>query len=157
MKVLMVCLGNICRSPLAEGILKKKVADHGLNWQVDSAGTGNWHIGQAPDIRSQAVAQQHGLDISDQRAHQIQPEQLDEYDLILAMDTSNFNDLLKMAKTPEQKKKIHLIMDFLYPGKKLSVPDPYWDDDGFEQVYQMLEKACEAIVTKYSVSYPNKL
>ncbi len=146
MKVLMVCLGNICRSPLAEGILKKKVAERGLQWEIASAGTGNWHIGQAPDPRSQAVAAQHGLDISNQRAMQVKPEHLKTYDLILAMDQSNYRDLLNMAQSDEERAKIRLILDFSYPHENRSVPDPYWDDDGFEQVYAMLEDACEQLI-----------
>ncbi len=146
MKVLMVCLGNICRSPLAEGILKKKIAERGLSWEIASAGTGNWHIGEPPDPRSQAVAARHGLDISRQRAMQIKPEHLKHYDLILAMDQSNYNNLVNMAQTEEDRAKIRLILDFCYPGENRSVPDPYWDDNGFEQVYTMLEQACEQIV-----------
>ncbi len=153
MKILMVCLGNICRSPLAEGILRKKIQEHGLDWEVYSVGTGHWHIGAPPDPRAQAVARVHGLDISDLRAEQLKPDHLDQYDLILAMDTSNYRDLQNMAQTKEQRDKIHLILDFLYPGENRSVPDPYWDDDGFEQVWQMLDAACEQFtISKCSFS-----
>lgn len=154
MKILMVCLGNICRSPLAEGIMRNKIEAAGLDWTVDSAGTGNWHIGEQPDRRSIEVAQHNGLDISEQRARQFRAQDLDEYDLILAMDRNNYRDILRLAKTEEQKKKVHLIMDLAKPGDGTDVPDPYWDDNGFAQVYRMLEDACERIVEHYQAT-PN--
>ncbi len=149
MKILMVCLGNICRSPLAEGILKAKVREHGLDWEVDSAGTGSWHVGELPDPRSIATARKHGIDITDQRARQLRPEDLDEYDLILAMDRSNLRDILRLARNDEQRRKVRLIMEFADPDNAQDVPDPYWDDDGFEQVFQMLERAAEGIIAAY--------
>jgi protein-tyrosine phosphatase len=146
MKILMVCLGNICRSPLAEGILRKKIEQHQLPWSVDSAGTGAYHVGQQADPRSRDVARQHGLDISDQRARQLQAKDLDEFDLLFAMDHSNERNIRALAKQPKQKEKIHLILEFT--GADLTdVPDPYWDDNGFEQVYQMLDQACDKLVT----------
>ena len=145
---MMVCLGNICRSPLAEGILATKIKDRGLDWTVESAGTGSWHIGEQPDPRSIETADQHGIDIRYQRARQITADDLREYDLILAMDSSNFQDILRLA--PENtKEKVALIMNYARPGQNQSVPDPYWDDDGFEQVYQMLDKATDAIIEKH--------
>lgn len=152
MKILMVCLGNICRSPLAEGILKDKVADYGLNWEVNSAGTGSWHIGELPDRRSISVARKNGIDITDQRARQFVPNDLDDYDLILAMDSSNYQNILKLATTKDQEEKVELILNFSKPGYNANVPDPYWDDDGFEQVFQMLEEACVAMIAHYSKS-----
>ncbi len=149
MKILMVCLGNICRSPLAEGILKAKVREHGLDWQVDSAGTSSWHVGELPDPRSIATARKHGIDITDQRARQLRPEDLDEYDLILAMDRSNLHDILRLARNDEQRRKVRLIMEFADPDNAQDVPDPYWDDDGFEQVFHMLERAAEGIIAEY--------
>jgi protein-tyrosine phosphatase len=148
MKVLMVCLGNICRSPLAEGILRAKVAAQGLDWEVDSAGTGTWHAGEAPDPRSQEVAKKHGLDISNQRARTFKPYDLEVFDRIYVMDSSNYNDVIKQAQTPEEVAKVKLIMNELYPGENRAVPDPYWDDDGFEQVYQMLDNACSILTAK---------
>lgn len=145
----MVCLGNICRSPLAEGILKEKVRRQQLDWQVDSAGTGYWHIGERPDPRSVAIARLNGIDILDQRARQISPKDLEEFDLIFAMDTQNFRDVRQMASNPGLERKVHLIMDLVYPGKGNSVPDPYYDDHGFAGVFQMLDIACEKIVEKY--------
>jgi protein-tyrosine phosphatase len=146
MKILMVCLGNICRSPLAEGIMRKKIEDHGLSWEVDSAGTSSWHIGQAPDNRSVHVAKKYGIDISLQRGRQIQPNDIERYDLIFAMDSSNYRDLLKLAESPELENKIKLILTEGKEGNNRNVPDPYWDDDGFENVFQLLESACGEIV-----------
>jgi protein-tyrosine phosphatase len=146
MKILMVCLGNICRSPLAEGILKHKVEQEGLAWQVDSAGTGSWHIGELPDPRSVAVARKYGIDITDQRARQFQATDLDQYDRILAMDSSNYREILSKAKTEAQREKVELILNFAQPGFNGNVPDPYWDDNGFEQVFQMLDEACEQLL-----------
>jgi protein-tyrosine phosphatase len=150
MKILMVCLGNICRSPLAEGILKEKIRSKGLNWQVDSAGTGGWHIGSTPDRRSVEVAARYNIDITDQRARKVRSIDFSEFDIIYAMDTSNYEDLRRMAISQEELEKIRLILEEIYPGKRKSVPDPYWDDNGFEEVFSMLEKACEAIVRKYT-------
>lgn len=146
MKVLMICLGNICRSPLAEGILKQKIMAKGLDWQVDSAGTSGYHNGDLPDKRSIAVAAAHGLDITEQRSRQITKEDLDTYDWLLVMDSSNYNNVKKICTTEQQKEKIKLIMNFLVPARNTPVPDPYWEDDGFEQVYQMLDEACEAFI-----------
>lgn len=150
MKILMVCLGNICRSPLAEGILKEKINQHNLPWQVDSAGTGSWHIGETPDQRSVAVAKAHGINILDQRARQFTTADLDQYDLIYAMDQSNYQNILSLAANAKQQAKVRLILNEVDPGKNLSVPDPYWDDHGFEGVFQMLNQACEKIVERYT-------
>lgn len=146
MKILMLCMGNICRSPLAEGILKRKCAENGLDWKVESAGTGDWHVGDQPDPRSQEVAEAHGLDISDQRGRKLSTYDFELYDLIYAMDTSNYKAAINLANTEEEKAKVKLILNELNPGANESVPDPYWDDDGFENVYQMLDAACEQIV-----------
>ena len=149
MKILMVCLGNICRSPLAEGILQQKISGLGLGWQVDSAGTGDWHTGQQPDPRSIATARQHGIDISRQCARQLKPHDLDRFDLVLAMDSQNYRDILRLATTKEQGEKVQLIMNFVTPGRNQAVPDPYWDDNGFEQVFGMLEEACGKLVERF--------
>ena len=146
MKILMVCLGNICRSPLAEGIMRKKIEENGLPWEVDSAGTSSWHIGAPPDQRSIQVAQNHGIDISRQRGRQIRPADLQEFDRIYAMDTSNYRDILKLANTQELQSKVKLILNESTPEGNKSVPDPYWDDDGFENVYQLLLEACQRII-----------
>ena len=146
-KVLMVCLGNICRSPLAEGILKSKVDNHQVF--VDSAGTGSWHIGNSPDPRSIEVARQYGLDISSQRGRQFSTKDFLEFDHIFVMDNSNYDDVIKLAKNASDKDKVSLILDELFPDENVDVPDPYYGGDhGFEQVYQMLDKACEKIVNR---------
>jgi protein-tyrosine phosphatase len=145
MKVLMVCLGNICRSPLAEGVLKNKVKEHQLDWEVDSAGTGGWHAGELPDSRSIAVAKKYGIDLTDQRARQFQKSDLDTFDLILTMDKSNFKDIQRFAKTDEQRAKIHLIMNFSRPETDFEVPDPYYDNR-FQLVYDLLDEACEKLI-----------
>lgn len=145
----MVCLGNICRSPLAEGIMKAKIKKAGLDWQVDSAGTGSWHIGKLPDSRSIEVAKNHGLDLTNQRAQQFKAEYLDDFDLIFAMDSSNYQNILKLATNEAQKEKVQLMMNMADVGRNQGVPDPYWNDDGFEQVYQMLDRACAGVIVKY--------
>ncbi len=152
MKILMVCLGNICRSPLAEGIMQRKISEHGLDWQVDSAGTGAWHVGELPDRRSIATARQYGIDITHQRARQLKPHDLDRFDLVLAMDSQNYRDILRLATKKEQEEKVQLIMNFASPGRNQAVPDPYWDDNGFEQVFRMLEEACGKVVERFGVS-----
>ncbi len=149
MKVLMVCLGNICRSPLAEGILKHKIREHGLNWTVDSAGTGSWHTGDLPDVRSIAVAEKYGIDITDQRARQFQARDLEDFDLILAMDSSNYQNIMRLAQSPKQEEKVELIMNYAQPGRNESVPDPYWDDQGFERVFRMLDQACDKLINEF--------
>lgn len=150
MKILMVCLGNICRSPLAEGILKAKIEKKGLDWQVDSAGTGSWHVGELPDSRSIAIARQYGIDISYQRARQLKADDLQRFDLIFAMDTQNYRDILRFANNETERAKIHLIMHMIQPNSNQSVPDPYWDDDGFEAVFLMLDEACEEIILRFA-------
>ncbi|HBX63029.1 MAG TPA: protein-tyrosine-phosphatase [Flavobacteriaceae bacterium] len=148
MKILMVCLGNICRSPLAEGILQTKVGDNHL---VDSAGTGDWHVGEQPDRRSVAVAKKHGVDISDQRAMHFNPVFFDEFDLIFAMDVQNLIDLKQLARSEEEQSKIKLILkDGI--GQTQNVPDPYYDgEDDFEHVYQLLDEATDGIIKKYNL------
>ena len=149
MKILMVCLGNICRSPLAEGILRHKIKEHDLDWEVSSAGTGYWHVGELPDERSIAIAKKYGIDISDQRAQQLRPGDLQYYDLIFAMDASNYRNILTYATSQEERDKVELIMNLVDPGMNQKVPDPYYDDDGFELVFQMLLEACEKLIEKY--------
>lgn len=148
MKILMVCLGNICRSPLAEGIMKSKIQQKGLDWEVDSAGTGHWHIGQLPDKRSIAIAKKYNIDITDQRGKQLRSKDLDTFDRIFAMDTANYRDILRLATTDTQREKVDLIMNLLNTDSNQDVPDPYYDDNGFEEVFRMLEAACDAFVEK---------
>ena len=146
-KILMVCLGNICRSPLAEGILASKLpAD---TFKIDSAGTGSWHIGNSPDERSIAVAKKNKIDISKQKGRQFKISDFEVFDYIYVMDNSNFKDVIKLAKTPEQRGKVQLILNELFPNENVDVPDPYFGlQDGFENVYKMLNEACDSIVEK---------
>lgn len=146
MKVLMICLGNICRSPLAEGILKSKVSK---NITVDSAGTAAWHSGSLPDKRSIVVAKKYGIDLSNQRARQFLVEDFDRFDLIYVMDKSNYVNICRLAPNEDAIKKVELILNESHSGKDLEVPDPYYGgDDGFENVFQMLDEACDQIKNK---------
>jgi protein-tyrosine phosphatase len=148
-KVLMVCLGNICRSPLAEGILKSKVDTSKI--EVSSAGTGGWHVGDSPDPRSIAVANKYGIDITDQRGKQFSTYDFEIYDYIFVMDNSNYNDVIKLATSEKEKQKVQLILEEIFPSEKVDVPDPYYGgDQGFENVYEMLDKACESIANRLS-------
>ena len=149
MNILMVCLGNICRSPLAEGLMRSKleVQIDSASLYIDSAGTGGWHAGEAPDRRSIAVAIQNGIDISSQKARKLVKEDLDKFDYIFAMDQSNFNDILSMAE-PEHFGKIHLFLEYAGMGKK-DVPDPWYGNAGdFESVFLLLSEACEQAAAK---------
>lgn len=152
MKILMVCLGNICRSPLAEGILKTKAKQHGLDWEIDSAGTGKWHLGSKPDKRSIDVAKAHGIDITDQRARTVNSNDYTYFDVIYAMDTANLRDLKAWALDEHEASKIKLILEELDGFYTRSVPDPYFNDNGFEEVYDMLDKACDEIIKKYKTT-----
>src|SRR5688500_7834485 len=149
MKILMVCLGNICRSPIAEGIMKSKIEKYGLPWTVDSAGTSSWHAGECPDDRAIAIAKKYGVDISCQKARQFSPYDFEKFDRIYAMDASNYRDILRLALTDEEKQKVGMILNESNPGGNKQVPDPYWNDNGFDEVFKMLDEACEAIVKKY--------
>jgi protein-tyrosine phosphatase len=146
-KILMVCLGNICRSPLAEGILKSKLDN--TKYFIDSAGTGNWHLGKAPDKRSIGIAKKNKVDISQQRGRQFELSDFDKFDLIYAMDSSNFEDLINLAPNQTAKTKVKLILDEVFPNEKVDVPDPYYGtENGFEQVFMMLDDVCKAIARK---------
>lgn len=146
-KVLMVCLGNICRSPLAEGILKSKV-DSSKVW-VDSAGTGGWHVGELPDSRSIEIARRNQINISDQRCRKFKEDDFEEFDLIYVMDKSNRDDVLNLASNKLHKSKVKLILNELSPETDLEVPDPYYGGDrGFQNVFDMLNDACEQIANR---------
>lgn len=145
----MVCLGNICRSPLAEGIMLKLIEEQSLSLEVDSAGTSNYHIGEHPDHRTIANAKKNGLDISKLVARQFKTEDFDLFDKIYVMDHSNKRNVLALAKNNEHKNKVELLLNELYPGKDMEVPDPYFGgEQGFEDVFQMVYKACEKISEK---------
>lgn len=146
MKILMVCLGNICRSPIAQGILESKINKYQLHgWQVDSAGTSGWHDGEGPDPRAVSAAFKNDVDIAGQISRKLTKDDLDFYDLILPMDSSNYQDIIKMCGTDEQKDKVKLVMNYLYPGKNMAVPDPYYDDR-FDEVYELLDAALEQLI-----------
>lgn len=145
--VLMVCLGNICRSPLAEGILKSKVDAKKIF--VDSAGTGDYHVGDLPDPRSIKIAKKKGLDITSQRGRQFKTIDFDKFHHIYVMDTFNYADILSLARNEADKNKVHLILDEVFPGENVDVPDPYQGgEQGFINVYEMLEEACTIIASK---------
>ena len=143
----MVCLGNICRSPLAEGILASKCAH--LPVIIDSAGTSAHHTGEGPDHRSVHIATINGIDIGDQRARKIMKSDLEDFDYIFAMDSANYNNILKLAVRESDKSKVHLILNESMPRQNKAVPDPYYGgDQGFENVFKLLNDACEVIKTK---------
>jgi len=137
---LMVCLGNICRSPLAHGILEYMVSENGLTWEIDSAGTGDWHVGHAPDKRSVQVAKERGIDISKQRAQLFDPSFFSIYDRILVMDRQNYKDVVSMAKSEDEKKKVSLFLD------NDIVPDPYYDSNMFIPVFELIESRCKQLI-----------
>ena len=152
-KILMVCLGNICRSPLAEGILASKLPKN--KFSVDSAGTGSWHIGRAPDERSISTAKKNNLDISNQKGRQFSVSDFDAFDYIYVMDNSNYDDVISLSKNPEHRQKVQLILNELFPGENVDVPDPYYGvANGFDAVYQMLDQACDVIAEKLIAKHP---
>lgn len=140
-RILMVCLGNICRSPLAHGILQQMADEQGLGWEIDSAGTGNWHVGQQPDKRSVRVAKAHGIDISMQRAQHFNENLFDRFDLIYVMDRNNYKDVLCLARNETDRRKVRLFL------QDAEVPDPYWDDNQFEPVFSLIEDRCREIIS----------
>jgi len=146
-KILMVCLGNICRSPMAEGLLASKLPKK--EFFVDSAGTGIWHVGKQPDERSIATAKKNGIDISNQRGKHFKPDFFDIYDYIYVMDGSNYDDVIIQATSEEQKSKVKLLLDELFPGDNVDVPDPYFGlQNGFDLVYEMLDEATDILAKK---------
>ena len=148
MKILMVCLGNICRSPLAEGVMQQLAQKNGLNWEVDSAGTGNWHCGEPPHRLSQKIARHYGFDIGKQKARQLIPEDFERYDRIFFMDEQNLEDARSLAGRKFDEQKASLLLDVLYPGQGRSVPDPYYGgEQHYHETYHLVKEACEAIVS----------
>ena len=146
-KILMVCLGNICRSSLAEGILQSKVNKELVF--VDSAGTAAYHVGNLPDERSIAVAKQYGIDISNQQARKFTEKDFLNFDVIYAMDKSNYQNIISLATSDEDVEKVKMILNESQPDKNYSVPDPYYGGkNGFEEVYKMLNQACDSILYK---------
>ena len=150
MKILMVCLGNICRSPLAEGILEHKAKQAGLNWTIESAGTNGYHTGEPPHRLSQKVAKIYGIDICNQRSRQFIKEDFDRYDKIYAMAEDVIDDIKRIAGKKFDSSKVELFLNELYPGKNMDVPDPwYGPEPGYHEVYALINQACDAIVRKF--------
>lgn len=142
----MVCLGNICRSPLAEGILKSKAK----NLEVDSAGTARYHVGKKPDIRSIDIAKKYDINLTNQRARQFSTRDFDDFDKIYVMDNDNYSKIISLARSQEDMDKVDLILNEIYPKEYKSVPDPYYGgDEGFQNIYNLLETSCEVIAKKY--------
>jgi len=145
----MVCLGNICRSPMAEGIMRHKLEKHKIKGLVDSAGTANYHVGENPDDRAIAMAQKYGINISQLIGRQFNVNDFDNFDRIYVMDASNYQNIIRLARNETDKAKVKLILDEIYPDQGMSVPDPYYGgDEGFENVYSLLEQACECIAQR---------
>jgi protein-tyrosine phosphatase len=150
MRILMVCLGNICRSPIAEGIMQSKINEYGLSWEVASAGTESYHIGEPPHTFSQKVCHKFGIDISKQRARKFVREDFDNFDKIYAMAEDVLQEMKYRAGSRFDSQKAGLLLNELYPGSNRSVPDPwYGPEEGYGEVYDMIERACDAIIKKY--------
>lgn len=151
MRILMVCLGNICRSPLAEGILKDKVRKAGLNWIVESAGTNRYHTGEPPHPLSQKVALQNGIDISDQRARSFVREDIQQYDRIYALAGDVLEDIRSIAGVDFDATKVDLLLNEQFPNENKEVPDPYYGTEpGYHEVFAMINEVCDRILEKYS-------
>lgn len=151
MNILMVCLGNICRSPMAEGIMRQKIEKYGLDAVVNSCGTASYHIGESPDHRGIQTLHNYDIDISQHRGQQFKVSDFDDYDLIFAMDTSNYSNLVAKARNQKDKDKIKLLMDETHPGQQKVVPDPYYGSlENFEETYSLVDGACEHLAKKLS-------
>ncbi len=149
MKVLMVCLGNICRSPMAEGILRKKSLDYKLDLHIDSAGTGDWHTGESPDPRAIRTANFFGINISKLKARQFNVSDFDNFDKIFAMDQSNMKNILALARNESDKNKVELLLNHIPHQKNKNVPDPWFGgEEGFTDVFNLLDEACESYINK---------
>ncbi len=150
MKVLFVCIGNICRSPIAEGVLKDLSKRNEMNWYIESAGVRDYHIGKPPHEYSQDICKVNKINISDQKAQQFKLSDLEKYDLIYAMATDVYDEIKSMAGEKFDENKVILFLEELYPGKNLSVVDPwYGDKEGYTPVFKQIEKACKVIIEKY--------
>jgi len=146
----MVCLGNICRSPLAEGILQEKVNKAGLNWVVDSAGTNHYHTGDPPHPLSQKVALVNGIDITQQRARRFTTEDLNQFDKIYALAGDVLKDIQRITGSKFDSSKVDLLLNEQYPGKNLDVPDPYYGGEpDFHEVFELLDQVCDQLILKY--------
>ena len=145
----MVCLGNICRSPMAEGILRSKIEAHGLSVEVDSAATSDYHIGDTPDPRSVQKCLDYNIDIRQLRGRQLQKEDFKIFDRIFVMDRSNFENAKQLTDDPTELAKLDLLLNLSSPGENKEVPDPYFGgEEGFEHVYHLLDEACEQLIAQ---------
>lgn len=152
MKILMVCLGNICRSPIAEGVLQQMAVAAGLDWTVASAGTNGYHTGEAPHKYSRKICRQNGYDIDAQRAARFQASDFDTYDHIYVMALDVYNDVRQIARTDADMQKVHFFLEELFPGEQSEVPDPWYGNEaGYEPVFQLIKKGSEAIIAKHKI------
>jgi protein-tyrosine phosphatase len=144
----MVCLGNICRSPIAQGVLEKYIVENHLDWQVDSAGTNGYHNGEAPDPRAIQIARRHHIDISKQVSRRVNLEDIGHFDLILALDTNNYKYLQNLCSDSDQHSKIDFLLNYAFPNSNRAVPDPYYDNS-FENSYKLIDQACRRLIMHY--------
>ncbi len=152
MRILMVCLGNICRSPLAEGILKGKIEKENLKWVIESAGTNGLHNGEAPHYLSQKIANINGFNISKQISRKFTVDDFENFDLIFALAMDVKKEIEKVAKTKQQTKKVHLFLDVAFPSKGLDVPDPWFGgEEGYHEVFKLIDEGCKGIIEKYKI------
>lgn len=147
MKILMVCLGNICRSPIAEGVMYQLIKDNNLDWEVDSAGTNGYHTGEPPHRHSQSICLQNGIDISAQRARRFSAKDFDRYDHILVMAADVYQDVRTLSRKKEDMDKVKFFLDGLQPGQQAAVPDPwYGDQSGYRPVFDLIREGCRALL-----------
>ncbi len=157
MKVLMVCLGNICRSPMADGWLRHYAKEHNLDITVDSAGTANYHVGSKPDHRMRKWSMEAGVSINELRARQFSVQDFDEFDIIFAMDQSNKRNILSLARNAEDEKKVRLFLNELHPNEDMEVPDPYYGSDkDFKDVIELLKNATQSFIKNEFPTYENR-
>ncbi|MFN5706238.1 MAG: low molecular weight protein-tyrosine-phosphatase [bacterium] len=152
MRILFVCLGNICRSPLADAVMRDLCVKNNLDWTIDSAGTSNYHIGEHPDKRAQKISQKFGVDSSYLKARQFSVTDYDDFDVIYAMDQNNYNDIIRLARNDSDSAKVKLFLNELEPGMNRGVRDPWFDDKLFEPVFVEIRETCEVILFKYKSS-----
>lgn len=151
MKILMVCLGNICRSPIAEGILQHKCKKYGISWHVDSAGTNGYHNGEPPHHTSQLVSKLNGVDISDQRSRTFKADDFDHFDLIIPMAADVMQEMKYITRDKYDPGKVKLLLDYSFPDEHMDVPDPWGRSEAaFHEVFDLINEACEAMITKHT-------
>lgn len=149
LKILMVCLGNICRSPLADGILRQKIIENKLDVYVDSCGTSSYHVGALPDERMMNTAKNHGFDLSNLMARQFKKSDFLNFDIIYVMDASNYNNVIALSSSEEDKQKVVFFLNELYPNSNMAVPDPYFGgEQGFEDVFKLVDETTDVIIEK---------